>query len=149
MFFVFSEALLRARCSSLPPLLSFVLILIQIGRTTLLTGVRLQASVFFWETLISWKSKKQKEVALSSTEAEYIAMSATAREVVWLRQLLLDLGVAVSGSTPLYGDNRSAILIAGNPVFHERTKYCEIALHFVRSHYLAGTLSLPHIPSVE
>ena len=76
-------------------------------------------------------------------------MSATAREVVWLRQLLPDLGVAVTCSTPLYGDNRSAILIAGNPVFHERKKHFEIALHFVRSHYLARTLSLPHIASVE
>ena len=88
-------------------------------------------------------------VALSTTEAEYIAMSATAREVIWLRQLLPDLGVVVTGSTSLYGDNRSAILITGNPIFHERTKHFEIALHFVRSHYLAGTLSLPHIASVE
>ena len=76
-------------------------------------------------------------------------MSATAREVFWLRQLLLDLGVAVTGSTPLFGDNRSAILITGNLVFYERTKHFEIALHFVRSHYLAGTLSLPHLASVE
>ena len=55
-------------------------------------------------------------------------MSATAREIVWLRQLLPYLGVTVTSSTPLYGDNRSAILIAGNPVFHERTKHFEIAL---------------------
>ena len=68
-------------------------------------------------------------------------MSATAREVVWLRQLLPDLGVAVTGSTPLYGDNRSAILVVGNQIFHERTKHFEIALHFVRSHNLAETLS--------
>ena len=105
--------------------------------------------VFLGDSLISWKSKKQKEVALSTTEAEYIDMSATAREVVWLRQLLLDLGVAVTGSTPLYSDNRSVILIIGNPVLHEQTKHFEIALHFVRSHYLAGTLSLPHLASVE
>ena len=76
-------------------------------------------------------------------------MSATAREVIWLRQLLPDLGVAVTDSTPLYGVNRSAILIAGNPVFHKRTKHFEIALHFVRSDYLAGTLSLPHLASVK
>ena len=75
-------------------------------------------------------------------------MSATAREVVWLRQLLPDLGVAVTGSTPLYGDNRSAILIASNLVFHERTKHFEVVLYFVCSHYLAGTLSLPHHASV-
>ena len=76
-------------------------------------------------------------------------MSATAREVVWLRQLLPDLDVAVTGSTPLYGDNLSAILIAGNPIFHQRTKHFKIALHFVRSHYLAGTLFLSHLASVE
>ena len=54
-----------------------------------------------------------------------------------------------TGSTPLYSDNRSVILIAGNPIFHERTKHFEVALHFVRSHYLVGTLSLPHLASVE
>ena len=149
-FFAFSEALSLGLCSSLhPPPSSFELIQISIGQVILLIDVLLQASVFFWENLISWKSKKQKEVALSTTEAEYIAMSATAREVVWLRQLLPDLGVAVTGSTPLYGDNRSAILIAGNPIFHEWMKHFEVALHFVRSHYLAGTLSLPHLTSVE
>ena len=63
--------------------------------------------------------------------------------------MLPDLGVAVTGFTPLYGDNRSAILIADNSIFHERMKYFEVALHFVRSHYLAGTLSLPHLASVE
>ena len=68
-------------------------------------------------------------------------MSSTAKEVIWLGQLLIDFGVSVTTPTPLYDDNQSAIKIAGNPVFHERTKHLEIELHFVRHHYLAGTLS--------
>ena len=76
-------------------------------------------------------------------------MSSTFKEVVWLRQLLMDLGVPVTTPTPLYGDNQSAINIVGNPIFHERTKHLEVALHFVRRHFLVGTLSLPYITSAE
>ena len=103
--------------------------------------------IFLGDSLISWKSKKQKTVTLSTVKAEYGVMSSIAKEVIWLHQLLIDFGVSVTTLTPIYGDNQSAIKIADNPVFYERTKHLEVELHFVRRHYLVGTLSLPYLAS--
>ena len=61
----------------------------------------------------------------------------------------MDFGISITTPTLIYGDNQSAIKIAGNPVFHERTKHLEVALHFVRYHYLAGTFSLPYLASTQ
>lgn len=105
--------------------------------------------IFLGSSLISWRSKKQSVVSRSSTEAEYRAMADTSAELVWLRRLLLDFGVTSSSPIPLFCDNQSALQIAGNPVFHERTKHIEIDCHFVRQQYLSGILSLPYISSTE
>lgn len=85
------------------------------------------------------KVRRRKSISRSSAEAEYHAI------ILLLRRLLLDLGVVLSTPTPLYCDNRSAIQIASNSVFHERTKHIEIDSHYVRHHFLAGTISLPFI----
>ncbi|XP_043720937.1 uncharacterized mitochondrial protein AtMg00810-like [Telopea speciosissima] len=90
--------------------------------------------LFLGDSLISWKSKKQSVIARSSAEAEYRAMAHATAEIVWLRWLLFDMGVFLFSSTPLYCDNRSAIQIAHNSIFHERTKLIEIDCHFVRQH---------------
>ena len=88
------------------------------------------------DSLISWRSKKQTVVARSNTEVEYRAMTAITAELIWLRLLLQDLGVDCSTITKLHCDNRSAIQIAHNDVFHERTKHIEIDCHFiVHSHF--------------
>ena len=76
-------------------------------------------------------------------------MSSTAKEVVWLRWLLMDLGVSITTSTPLYGDNQSAIKIASRQSGFSRADELEVALHFVRHHYLTGTLSLSYIASTQ
>ena len=81
---------------------------------------------------ISWSSKKQATVALSSTEAEYIAAAHAAKEAVWLRRLLTELGLNVNSPTILHIDNQSAIAIARNPEFHDRTKHIQIRHHFLR-----------------
>ena len=101
------------------------------------------------DSLISWRSKKQTVVSRSSTEAEYRALAATIVELIWLRWLLQDLGVDYSTATKLHCDNRSAIQIAHNDVFHERTKHIEIDCHFIRHHLLQGTLTLQSIFSQD
>ena len=98
-------------------------------------------------SLISWRSMKQTVVARSSTEAEYRALAATTAELIWLRWLLQDLGVDCSTATKLHCDNRSAIQIAYNDVFYERTKHIEIDYHFIRHHLLQGTLVLQSVSS--
>jgi len=91
-------------------------------------------------SLISWHSKKQFVVALSSTDAEYRTLADTSSELIWLRWLLQDMGVSLSSATPIYYDNISAIQIAHNDVFHEQTKHIEIDCHFVLHHLLQGSL---------
>ena len=93
---------------------------------------------FLGDPLISWRSKKQHIVSRSSTEAEYRSLADTTSELLALRWLLEDMGVTRSSPTVIHYDNRSAIQIAHNVVFHERTKHIEIDCHLVRHHLLAS-----------
>ncbi|KNA03723.1 hypothetical protein SOVF_206380 [Spinacia oleracea] len=81
---------------------------------------------------ISWSSKKQATVALSSSEGEYIAATSASCEVVWLKRILGDLRQPTEDPTIIYCDNMSAIAMKKNPVFHSRTKHIEIRHHFIR-----------------
>ncbi|GJS42725.1 uncharacterized mitochondrial protein-like protein [Tanacetum coccineum] len=96
------------------------------------------------DSLISWKSKKQDVISKASTEAGYRAMSVTTSEIVWLRWLLVDTGVHINHFTLLHYDNRSAIQIARNSVFHERTKHIEIYFISLVIIFRSG-LSLCHL----
>ena len=75
---------------------------------------------------ISWRSKKQTRVALSTAEAEYIAMTSAAQESLWLQQLLTDLKRETVKSMVVYEDNQSAISMAKNSQFHGRSKHIDI-----------------------
>ncbi|KAK9094581.1 hypothetical protein Scep_026050 [Stephania cephalantha] len=75
--------------------------------------------IFLDNSPISWKLKKQAIASCSSVEAEYHAMANANSELVWLRVLLLDLGVHVDQTVQLFCDNQADLHIAGNPVFHE------------------------------
>ena len=88
-------------------------------------------------------------MAHSSTEVESRALADTTFEFLWLRWLLKDLGVSTSSATPLYCDNQSAIHIAHNDVFHERTKHIEIDCHFIRYHLVHGALKLVSVSSKD
>jgi hypothetical protein len=101
------------------------------------------------DSLISWCNKKQSFVAHSSIEAEYHALADTTSKLLWLRWLLYDMGVSQTSSSPIFCDNRSAIQIVHNDVFHERTKHIEIDCHFVHHHLLQETLRLCPIASVD
>jgi len=101
--------------------------------------------MFLGDSLISWKSKKQARVSKSSTESEYRAMSTACSEIVWLRGLLAELGFPQADSTPLHADNTSAIQIAANPVYHERTKHIEVDCHSIREAVDTCVISLPHV----
>ena len=103
--------------------------------------------VFMGGNLISWKSKKQNVVSRSSAESEYRAMAQATCEVVWIRQLLGELGVKTSQPAKLWCDNKAAIHIASNPVFHERTKHIEIDCHFVREKIEENIISTAYVKS--
>ncbi|GAA0145515.1 hypothetical protein LIER_05696 [Lithospermum erythrorhizon] len=85
--------------------------------------------VFFGASPISWKSKKQDMVSLSSAEAEYRAMARMTCELKWLRGLQQCLTVYVRDSMRVYCDSQSALHLVKNPVFHERSKYIELSIH--------------------
>jgi hypothetical protein len=82
-------------------------------------------------TIICWQSRAQKTVALSSTEAEYMALSDSCRQITWLQSLLSELGIDES-RTPLCGDNQGSIFIGSNPVQERRTKHIDIRYHYIR-----------------
>ena len=100
--------------------------------------------------LVSWKSRKQQTVALSTCEAEYIALANAAQEAIFLRQLCIDVKVSINGDSVLiHVDNQGAINLAKNPVHHQRLKHIDIKYHFVRSEIQTGKLSLNYVPPEE
>lgn len=96
---------------------------------------------------ISWKSKKQATVSKSSSEAEYRSMATASAEVVWVIRLLDELGIHNLKLVTLNCDNMSALHIANNPVFHERTKHIEVDCHFTRDKVMEGLLQLTYLPT--
>jgi len=101
--------------------------------------------MFLGTSLVSWKSKKQEVVSMSSAEAEYRAMSMATREIMWLRYLLEDLWIDVSEASVLYCDNTAALHIAKNLVFHERTKHIERDCHHIREKIILGLIRTLHV----
>ena len=90
--------------------------------------------VFVGGNLVSCKSILQRIVALSSMEAEYIAACEAAKEVIWFRRVLEDLGFPQGGPTTIWEDNRSAICFSENPHDHSRSKHIDVRYHFLRQH---------------
>ena len=103
--------------------------------------------VFLGHSPISWKTKKQPTVATSSCDVEYRSMYAATCELKWLKGLLLSLGVHHPKAIKLFCDSQSALHIAKNPVFHERTKHIEVDCHFVRDAIIDGLISPSYVPT--
>ena len=93
---------------------------------------------------ITWSSRRQATVAKSSTEAEYVALSAAAQEVIWLRRLVTSLGIRSDTPTKIYEDNQSAIDIAKNPKHHGRTKHIDVCHHFIRERVASNEIVVPY-----
>ncbi|GJZ92870.1 hypothetical protein Tco_0664935 [Tanacetum coccineum] len=89
----------------------------------------------------SWSSKRQKSVAISSTEAEYIALSSCCAQVLWMRSQLTDYGFRFN-KIPMYCDNKSAITLCCNNVQHSRSKHIDIRFHFIKEHVENGVIEL-------
>jgi hypothetical protein len=85
--------------------------------------------------IISWHSHAQKTIALSSTEAEYMAISDCSRQAVWIKTMIEELVIRLK-AIPVYGDNQGSIFIASNPVQESRTKHIDIRYHYI--HELVG-----------
>ena len=98
--------------------------------------------------LISWKSRKQQTVALSTCEAEYISLASAVQETKFLKQLCKDMNIATD-DVLIHVDNQGTINLAKNPVNHQRSKHIDIKYHFIRSEIQAGTVKLEYIPTED
>ncbi|GJW89600.1 retrovirus-related pol polyprotein from transposon TNT 1-94 [Tanacetum coccineum] len=93
------------------------------------------------DRLVSWSSKRQKSDAISSTEAEYIALSGCCAQILWMRSQLTDYGFGFN-KIPMYCDNKSAIALCCNNVQHSRSKHIDIRFHFIKEHVENGVIEL-------
>ena len=100
-------------------------------------------------SLVAWASKLHSSVALSTTEAEYMALSASTQEVVFLRQLLLNLGEFSGGPTPMFEDNEGCEALATNTITTAKTKHIDIRHHFARDLVKSKTLDIVWITTTE
>ncbi|GJR82758.1 retrovirus-related pol polyprotein from transposon TNT 1-94 [Tanacetum coccineum] len=96
---------------------------------------------FLGDRLVSWSLKRQKSAAISSTEAEYIAMSGCCAQILWMRSQLTDYGLGFN-KIPMYCDNKSAIALSCNNVQHSRSKHIDIIFHFIKEHVENGVIEL-------
>ena len=105
--------------------------------------------VFDFGGPISWQSKKQPTVALSSTEAEYMALTQAAKEAIWLQGLLSELGIKETRPTTILEDNQGCIALAKNPTSHARTKHIDIRHHFIRETLENERIKLKYCPTAD
>nr|GFA32361.1 hypothetical protein [Tanacetum cinerariifolium] len=96
---------------------------------------------FLGDRLISWSSKRQKSVSISSTKAEYIALSGCCAQILWIRSQLTNYGLGFN-KILMYCDNKSAISLCCNNVQHSRSKHIDIRYHFIKEHVENGVIEL-------
>jgi hypothetical protein len=96
---------------------------------------------------ISWSSKKQTTIALSTTEAEYTALTFALKQLIWIRRLLHDIGINTAKPSRLFTDNIAAMSIAHDTGYHARTKHIRTQYHFTRQVLQNGEAILIHVPT--
>ena len=97
----------------------------------------------------SWSARKQKMVAASSCEAEYMAAFEATKEALWLRQLLNGIGISPPTATPIMCDNNAARAISEDPLLHARVKHMDIKYHFLRENVQSDKVTLQYIPTKD
>ena len=98
---------------------------------------------------VSWLSKRQPTVALSTTEAEYISLSSATTETMWLRQLMYDLGANQDAPTVISEDNIGAIKLSANPIGHARAKHIDLRHHFIRDAIANNVIKVEYCPTSD
>ncbi|KAF0706887.1 hypothetical protein AaE_013900 [Aphanomyces astaci] len=100
--------------------------------------------------IVSWKSHKQRTVALSSTEAEYMGLTEAAQEALWMKALLQELGELEDGvPITIWEDNQGSIALAKNTEHHRRTKHIDIRYHFIREKVASADIELKYCPTSD
>ena len=94
---------------------------------------------FLGSCLISWETRKQNSVALSTAEAEYVAAASCCAQLLWIKQQLKDFGIE-TGCIPILCDNTSAMNMAKNPAQHKRTKHIDVRHHFLHDNVEKGNI---------
>ncbi|KAM6579722.1 hypothetical protein CsatA_008998 [Cannabis sativa] len=97
---------------------------------------------------VSWKVQLQPVVALSTTEAEYVATTEAIKEAIWLKGLMRELNL-LKGIPTVYSDSQSCIFLCKNPMFHDRTKHIEIKYHFIRDKVTQGEIDIEKVPTED
>lgn len=105
--------------------------------------------LYLGNNIISWKSTRQNLVSRSSTETEYKALANASVELMWIKNLLKELGVANEQTPTLFCDNTGATYLCANPVYHSRMKHIVLDYHFVREQVSAGLLRVLHVNSQD
>ncbi|KAJ0444187.1 putative RNA-directed DNA polymerase [Helianthus annuus] len=99
--------------------------------------------------LVTWKSKKQKVVALSSAEAEFRGIARGLTEILWVKRLLTEIGFPPNKPIQILCDNKAAIQISENPVQHDRTKHIEVDRNFIKEKLETGVIEFPFVRSED
>jgi hypothetical protein len=103
------------------------------------------ATFYLGGCLVSWSSKKQSSISLSIVEAGYIAAADCCTQVLWMKQMLLEIHIHYDALIPIFCDNTNAISISKNPVMHSKTKHIPIKFHFIQEQVLSNIIKLEYV----
>jgi hypothetical protein len=107
------------------------------------------ATFYLGECLVSWLSKKQSSVSLSTAKAEYIVATSCCTQVLWMKQTLIDIQVEYDEPIPIYCDNTSSISISKNPVMHSKKNHIPIKYHFLQEQVAEKNIRVEYVDTKE